>query len=182
MSWYEQVVDADLMQCDLLAGLAIPIPVGEPADYARSDSPAIEVVTADVMVVSQSCDLVQKKTEWVTVAQYERWEAVSAEMGSSKRRDLQKQVRRGLIPHWALLNRHDPMLDWSIVDFRQLFTLPRSYLEAHAASIGPRLRMQSPYREAVAQAFARYFMRVALPEDPVEFDAWNPTPGSTAAR
>ena len=34
-----------------------------------------------------------------------------------------------------------------------------------AASQGPRLRLNPPYREHLAQAFARFFMRVGLPVD-----------------
>lgn len=176
MSWYFSIAAADLMQGDLLPALDIPVPVGTPAEFTASEHPPIEVITSDVIVLSQSCDLAQGKTDWVTVAQYERWELVSVGMGTNKRRSLQKQIRRGSVPHWALLNEDSPGLPWSIVDFRRLFTLPRAYLEAHAGAIGPRLRMHSPYREDVAQAFARYFMRVALPEDPVQFDDWDPQP------
>jgi len=174
MPWYHTITTSELMQCDLLPDLSIPVPVGTPADLAGSDHPTIDIISGDFIVLSQSCDLVQGKTDWVTVAQYERWDVVSAGMGTSKRRGLQKQVRRGSVPHWALLNQHEDLLSWSIVDFRRLFTLPRGYLEAHAASIGQRLRMDAPYREDLAQAFARYFMRVALPDDPVEFDEWDP--------
>jgi hypothetical protein len=36
--------------------------------------------------------------------------------------------------------------------------------------LGPRLRLRSPYREHLAQAFARYFMRVGLPHDARAFE------------
>lgn len=54
---------------------------------------------------------------------------------------------------------------WSIVDFRSLFVRPRELVTAHARSVGSRLRLDSPYREHLAQAFARYVMRVGLPHD-----------------
>jgi len=50
-----------------------------------------------------------------------------------------------------------------VVDFRQIFSLPVPYLRKHAASLGSRWRLQSPYREHFSQAFARFFMRVGLP-------------------
>lgn len=53
----------------------------------------------------------------------------------------------------------------SIISFREIWSLPLSLVGAYANKLGRRLRMQSPYREHLAQAFARYFMRVGLPTD-----------------
>jgi hypothetical protein len=50
-----------------------------------------------------------------------------------------------------------------VVDFRQIFSLPVAYLRMHAAILGSRWRLQSPFREHFSQAFARFFMRVGLP-------------------
>ena len=41
--------------------------------------------------------------------------------------------------------------------------LPFSYLTRHAAALGNRHRLQSPFLEHFSQAFARFFMRVGLP-------------------
>jgi hypothetical protein len=49
------------------------------------------------------------------------------------------------------------------VDSRQIVSLPIAYLRRHAGNLGPRWRLQSPYREHFSQAFARFFMRVGLP-------------------
>jgi hypothetical protein len=50
------------------------------------------------------------------------------------------------------------------VDFHEVFTLPRAFLERQLAQRGqPRLRLLPPYREHLSQAFARFFMRVGLP-------------------
>lgn len=173
MSWYEITSGRDLMQGDIIPSIGVPIPAGSPEEFSSSAHPPIEVVDIDVVVMSQSCDLEQGKTDWVVVAQYSDWREVSDGQGRGRRIDMQKQIRRGRVPHFALL-REDPMLPWSVIDFRRLFTLPLDYLQTHANSLGDRLRMISPYREDVAQAFARYFMRVALPIDPVEFDSWEP--------
>ena len=51
-----------------------------------------------------------------------------------------------------------------IVDFHEVFTIPREFLESLLAARGrARPRLLSPYREHLSQAFARYFMRVGLP-------------------
>lgn len=52
----------------------------------------------------------------------------------------------------------------------KIFVLPKPVVEAVARSAGPRLRLRSPYREYIAQAFARYFMRVGLPLDANAFE------------
>ncbi len=52
-----------------------------------------------------------------------------------------------------------------IVDFGRIFSLPKSFVSQFAASQGRRLRLRSPYREHLSQSFARFFMRVGLPQD-----------------
>jgi len=56
-----------------------------------------------------------------------------------------------------------------IVDFRQIYSLPYDYLSDHAAKLGQRWRLQSPFLEHFSQAFARFFMRVGLPASIPEF-------------
>jgi len=58
-----------------------------------------------------------------------------------------------------------------IVDFHDVFTVPREFLESLLGVRGrDRPRLLSPYREHLSQAFARYFMRVGLPV-PID-EAW----------
>ncbi|MCS6860043.1 MAG: hypothetical protein NZT92_06970 [Abditibacteriales bacterium] len=52
-----------------------------------------------------------------------------------------------------------------VVDFRRVYTLPKAFVRNFAAAQGKRLRPLPPYREHLAQAFARFFMRVGLPVD-----------------
>ncbi len=51
------------------------------------------------------------------------------------------------------------------MDFHDIFTLPREFLEGFLSRLSaPRLRLLPPYREHLSQAFARFFMRVGLPQ------------------
>ena len=51
-----------------------------------------------------------------------------------------------------------------LVDFHEVYTIPRDFLESLLKHRGqPRLRLLPPYREHLSQAFARFFMRVGLP-------------------
>lgn len=53
-----------------------------------------------------------------------------------------------------------------IVDFSKVYSLPVLFLESWLGSRGDRrLRLLPPYREHLSQAFARFFMRVGLPQD-----------------
>jgi len=75
--------------------------------------------------------------------------------------------------HRTFLHKHEsaPTLGWSIVDFHRLFVLPKPVVIAVARAAGPRLRLRSPYREHLAQALARYFMRVGLPHEAQAFES-----------
>ena len=55
--------------------------------------------------------------------------------------------------------------DFLVCDFRSLFGIHLTTLKELAAQQSPRLRLLPPYREHLAQAFARFFMRVGLPID-----------------
>jgi hypothetical protein len=58
----------------------------------------------------------------------------------------------------------DLQTDHRIVDFHEVYTIPRSFLESLLSQRNqPRLRLLPPYREHLSQAFARFFMRVGLP-------------------
>jgi hypothetical protein len=59
-------------------------------------------------------------------------------------------------------------MDVRVVDFHDVFTIPREFLEKLVEQRAePRFRLLPPYREHLSQAFARFFMRVGLPV-PVE--------------
>lgn len=63
-----------------------------------------------------------------------------------------------------------------IAFFWQVFTVPFDYIKAEAENPRPRLRLLHPYAEHLAQSFARFVMRVGLPQDIPEFE--NPRKGS----
>ena len=87
-----------------------------------------------------------------------------------------RRSKRGAVFNLALLpDREDePATDWSVVNFRELYTLPRDIITRHVAFQRERLRLTPPHREAIAQSFARYFMRVAVEDDLQRFRGWSP--------
>ncbi len=73
----------------------------------------------------------------------------------------------GYVWNQALLNGWDTpdgTGEARVVDFHEVYTLPRTFLEFVLTSrTDPRPRLRPPYREHLSQAFARFFMRVGLP-------------------
>jgi hypothetical protein len=186
-SWYEVISGRLLYQCDVLRDVIVPIvPEVDALEEIRraydeqgedeSTFPSLLLKT-DLMVLTQTCDLIKPEQLSVLTARIERWyPELTANMGSNKRKAQQGDLQRGRLEYCCLLSEREeePLMEWSVVDFRELHTLPREYLEDHADSQGLRLRLTPPYREHVSQSFARFIMRVAL-DDPLEvFREWAP--------
>jgi hypothetical protein len=82
-------------------------------------------------------------------------------------------IREGRIWNLNLLNRRlenqqkdETAVPFQIVDFHEIFSLPKGFLiEWLKQNSHGRLRLLPPYREHLSQSFARYFMRVGLPDD-----------------
>lgn len=174
-SWFSVVEGGELEQGDLLPRCPVPIvqQLGELADGGELD---VAVELHDLCVLTQSCDLVNAKVESILLGRVASWADVVAAMGKDSGyagAKMRKKVREGLQPALCLLHRRreEPKLPWSVVDFHHLYVLPRQLVVDHAQSLGHRLRLDSPYREHLAQALARYFMRVGLPHDAITFES-----------
>ena len=175
-SWYEIVSGNELRQGDLIVGcpaLLLPenflLSVNEPLQ-------AVSVVPElwNVVVLTQSCDLANQKISRVLVCPY-RPLSVAHELIPEDKRSKEKnrqaffeQVRRGIQPNLHMLaasQEPEHEQEIQILDFREVFTVPGELLRQLAVHNGTRLRLIPPYREHLAQAFARFFMRVGLPAD-----------------
>jgi hypothetical protein len=168
--WYAQVDDDSLEQGDLFDVCPVFVPN---VDALLGDLADFDMVQRDVIVMSQSCDLVQgreKVTEVLLCAVWYRSELPATEYVSTAKG--LENARKGNVPGVHLLATCElPGLEREvrIVDFRRLYTLPMQFLRKRAGDEGPRLRLLPPYREHLSQAFARYFMRVGLPVDIAPF-------------
>lgn len=124
--------------------------------------------TGNVIVLSQSCDLAHDKLELVQVCPYWPLEMLSAEVEYLRSKRGRESLRQGNIPGYHLLNRCSLAgfeTGFLVCDFRSLFGVHLGTLKQMAAEKPSRLRLLPPYREHLAQAFARFFMRVGLPID-----------------
>lgn len=171
--WFEVCEGNDLQQGDILH----QCPVFRPPpglDLAALEGNDAEVEFAwekqDAIVISQSCDIAsnQKSGMWL-VALCPVWSVsqVCETNTHLKSNTGLEECRRGYMNGYFLLPGYDrsPKAEMAIVSFREIFSLQLELARHHAETLGDRLRLRSPYREHLSQAFAHYFMRVALPKE-----------------
>jgi hypothetical protein len=169
--WYELVEGSEILQGDFLDHCPVLVPTAE-AQLELDGNEEIEAERLDtnVVVMSQSCDLQNKKLDLVLVCPVFKYTELSEQdqysyLRSSK---IKEKLRRGEVPGYHVL-RQCEIENWdrpvSLVDFRNVYTVPFVFLERFIGERSPRLRLMPPYREHLSQAFARFFMRVGLPID-----------------
>lgn len=153
----------DLAQSDLLPDCQLPL---VPDSFqASTTAAAVTFECGRLIVMSQSCDLVNAKTGLValcvayTIPEFEAANPAFAKKGAWE--EVRKGRREGL---YLLASPTKPEVSREalVVNFRELVSLPVGYLRNHATALGERWRLQPPYLEHFSQAFARFFMRVGL--------------------
>ncbi len=168
--WYE-IVDDDknVFQGDFLNSCPVIIPQ-EKLEESKSITAKVDLY--NVIVMSQSCDLLQRKLKLVLVCpcwSINKFSEKENYYGSSEGKN---QLRKGYSVGYHLLNNCDIEKyenDYLVVDFRETYSLPIDFIFAFIKEQKIRKRLISPYREHLSQAFARFFMRVGLPSDIPEF-------------
>jgi hypothetical protein len=132
-----------------------------------------EIITAnyseyDVIIMSQSCDIINEKLENVLVCPFWSLSDIESENPWFRSNRNKEKLRKGNQPNYHLLSKcslNNFELDYIIVDFRDVFSVPLNYLIEYSKKQVERLRLLSPYKEHLSQAFARFFMRVGLSVD-----------------
>ena len=169
-SWYQIIQSStELQQGDFIPECPILIP---PISFKVGDEPEIEIKLIDSVILSQSCDLDNNNIEIVLVCPYYSLksfiEALPVEQSSTKKainRTIDN-LRKGFLPGYHLLNKFDDHIeDYQVVDFRNVYGIQIDSLKTICQSLDGRIRLLPPYREHLSQSFARYFMRVGLPQD-----------------
>jgi hypothetical protein len=169
--WYELLtnVDKTLQQGDWIPDCPIILP---PQNLKVDNEYEIEVKTYNVLVMSQSCDLENAKVEIVLVCPFFTFSdyvsKLPVEQQSNKNIKTQfEKLRQGHQPNYHLLNKDETkgIGDYLIVDFRNVYGVHIRFLQEYISPLENRVRLLPPYREHLAQAFARFFMRVGLPQN-----------------
>jgi hypothetical protein len=160
--WWIKTRGRTLGQGDILFNCGIPIMLDNP----NSSQLKVDVAYTDVIIISQSCDLENKKLNFVAVCPVHNLINRAQQDPAFKKLDILENIRIGRKEGLHLLaspenpeNNQEALL----VDFREIYSLPFTYLQDFAEAAGDRWRLQPPYLEHLSQAFARFFMRVGLP-------------------
>jgi hypothetical protein len=163
--WYD-VIDNDenLMQGDFIYECPIIIP----PPNINLDEIDVDIELYNVIIMSQSCDLVNKKIDLILVCPVWLLDEFSVKNNFYKSPKGKEALRRGDSPGYHLLHKSDIdafHTDYLVVDFHNVYGVHFDLLENIARKQEKRIRLLPPYREHLSQAFARFFMRVGLPSD-----------------
>jgi len=164
--WWTTVEGDSLAQGDLLRDFELLVPAFASPSSGRVDA---EIRVHDVIVLTQSCDIENNKVGSLLLCPWwDFWEFVKAAEAQKKNwgRKEREKLWEGNLPGYHLLNEArlgDIEFGLGIVDFREVYTHPTVLVREVAAGTGKRARLLPPYREHLAQAFARFMMRVGLP-------------------
>lgn len=176
--WYEVTRGESLEQGDLFPDVRAPRVLVDPS---ADGGYRILVGTGNYVVLSQTCDLENDKVREVLLASVLTYQEMAHEVGAAARSTaFREALIKGADFAYFLLHRFDgpPNLEWSVVNFHQLRLIDTQFCRNYAYSLGPRLRLVSPYKENLAQSFGRYMMRVALPQTAHSFKAIKYVPPS----
>jgi len=163
-TWYEVVSRKEnILQGDFIEDCPVIIPPSE-----LSDEMEVCIRNYDVVIMSQSCDLVQGKIDLVLVCPFWSLREFGERVTYYKSPEGREALRRGYLPGYHLLNKCEIdgfKTDLLVVDFRTVYSVSFNFILDYIEKRINRLRLLSPYREHLSQAFARFFMRVGLPVD-----------------
>jgi hypothetical protein len=162
MAAWAEFSGSELAQGELVTGVLVPhVGSNFPEEY-RAD-----VDELDVLIATQTCDLVNAKISSAVVVRTMPISDFERDNPGYGNRKNWNTVAQGRVVTLHLLpptdNSSSQDAAW-VVDFREVYSLPVSYLRAHAEKLGSRRRLCSPYLEHFSQSFGHFFMRVAIPE------------------
>lgn len=181
--WYELVEESEELEqgdyiddCSVITPTYIPIKIetGVPSSAGGYQAKG-NTARHNVVIVSQSCDLENGKLDYVLLCPRISYSdlAKSYVDRPNQFHSYLEEIRLGRRHRYCMLHQcsfDEFPQEIQIIDLGQVFSVPYHVMKQMAKSGGKRLRLLSPYKEKLAQAFAYYYMRVALPIDIPQFD------------
>lgn len=165
MEWYNlKQENLPLEQGDIIKDTKVIVSSYE---LLKGQTNEANVATHDVIILSQSCDLQHVgKTNWVMVARLLDVHELFPVLSNSAKSKI-NTIIKGYVPNYHMIEcckiqGHE--FDQKIIDFREVFSVPIQYMrELASEKIDGIVTLNSPYKEHLSQAYARFFMRVGLP-------------------
>lgn len=156
----------NISQGDILFNFPIILPniksldqIDKVTKESLKDHVEMDLFDADIIILSQACDLVFDEQRGRYPVDPVICAAVN-EIGSYSWR-LVEDVNSGKRPAYFLLNKDESFMEESrIIDFGQIFTVPYDVLSKFVTSTPDRFRPISPILEKVSQQFGNYFSRI----------------------
>jgi hypothetical protein len=161
--WYEVTEDPQLAQGDFILECPVLIP---PRNFRHGQQADVEFATYNVVVMSQTCDIVLRKIDLVLVCPTWSLTELKAQLPDLAPIRKLEHIRRGDLPGFHMLAACEIEsfeCECRVVTFRDVYSVHLDFLQDHVRLSQRRLRLLPPYREHLSQAFARFFMRVGLP-------------------
>jgi hypothetical protein len=152
-----------LSQGDILDGCPLVYWDDSTTEVSEQDKP--HGLSARVIILTQACDLANAKTTRIVVAVlHDASELVRS--GRVKEKFIRDNVRSGRVYGWYFLPSQPDLqaMPESLVDLRDLHTVPRGLLEGLRDRGLHICRLVTPYREHLAQHFSVTYSRIGLPE------------------
>ena len=143
-SWWEETRESTLAQGDHLPACMVPF---LPSNYGERDTIEITLRHANLIVITQSCDLVNGKADTVVlcpVMTIGGLQQIFPQYQAPKNLEPLRQGRVNGLHLLAGFQNPADNLAALVVDFRQLYSLPFAYLCRRAEQLGTRSRLQSP--------------------------------------
>jgi hypothetical protein len=155
--WYE--ASAALSQGSILRGIFV---FEESKESEEGKPPRVVRRQIDAVVLTQSCDIDKPPQTRLLVAEVQTYRALATAHGEKvASKGYRKELLQGrALGEFLLPPAHVGPGDWSVVNFRELHTVDRDRAKKTGDGL---IGLRSPYREHLAQAFARFVMRVGLP-------------------
>jgi hypothetical protein len=169
--WYQVTSDAQLKQGDFLERFPImlqPLDMSTEAEQLKDADVSPDIEVYSVVIMTQSCDFQKlSDTDLVTLCPRSNYSDLYGEE-DAKGKGRWKPLQEGRVVSAHLLNEcsiSGHKFEYQVVNLAKVFSVPCGYVKKVALRRGERIRLLSPYREHLAQAFAKRFMRVGLPID-----------------
>lgn len=172
-SWYEKIQyvdDLPMEQGDIL----FSCPYYDVQGNEKNGEVDTKMIEHNVVIVTQSCDIANNKVDKIFVAPWQylsetldRYEKAKGVMNGKAKKNFFKHLSDGVMPSLYLLDEDNDkgLEDYLVVDFSNTFTISLATMKVTAAKCKYVIRLKSPYKEHLSQAFARFFMRVGLPSN-----------------
>lgn len=161
--WYRIVPnDTPLAQGDLIDGVNVYFPLPPEGDGNMRN----EVYEYNVVVMTQTCDLAElKDDEFILLCPLTPFIEM---FEKDKRNDNWNKLVKNTLIHNHLINKCEIEgyeFDFQVVFLDKVISMQFGFFKQQLIDKEHRVRMLPPYREYLAQAFARQFMRIGLPND-----------------